>query len=39
VAARVVVMADGVIVAAGTPAEIRDNDLVHAIYLGRGSHS
>jgi branched-chain amino acid transport system ATP-binding protein len=39
VAARVVVMADGVIVAAGTPAEIRDNELVHAIYLGRGSHS
>jgi branched-chain amino acid transport system ATP-binding protein len=39
VAARVVVMADGVIVAAGTPAEIRDNALVHAIYLGRGSHS
>jgi branched-chain amino acid transport system ATP-binding protein len=38
VAARVVVMADGVIVAAGTPAEIRGNELVHEIYLGRGSH-
>ena len=31
---RVVVMADGVAVAAGTPAEIRQNPLVHSIYLG-----
>ncbi len=34
VADRVVVMADGETVAAGTPAEIRANPLVHAIYLG-----
>jgi len=33
------VMADGVMVAAGTPAEIRENRLVHAIYLGRGGES
>jgi len=39
VAERVVVMADGVMVAAGTPAEIRENPLVHAIYLGRGGES
>jgi branched-chain amino acid transport system ATP-binding protein len=39
VAERVVVMADGVMVAAGTPAEIRENALVHAIYLGRGGDS
>lgn len=31
---RVVVMADGVTVATGTPEEIRANPLVHAIYLG-----
>ena len=31
---RVVVMADGLTVATGTPAEIRTNPLVHAIYLG-----
>lgn len=35
VARRVVVMADGVIVARGTPDEIRSNPLVHEIYLGR----
>jgi branched-chain amino acid transport system ATP-binding protein len=35
VADRVVVMADGETVAAGTPDEIRQNDLVHAIYLGQ----
>jgi len=34
VAHRVVVMADGVKVAAGTPDEIRHDPLVHAIYLG-----
>lgn len=39
VAARVVVMADGVVVAAGTPDEIRHDPLVHAIYLGRGGES
>ncbi len=31
---RVVVMADGLTVATGTPEEIRENPLVHAIYLG-----
>jgi len=35
VARRVVVMADGVIVARGTPDEVRTNPLVHEIYLGR----
>ena len=39
VAERVVVMADGVMVAEGTPAEIREDPLVHAIYLGRGGES
>jgi branched-chain amino acid transport system ATP-binding protein len=39
VAERVVVMADGVMIAAGTPAEIRENALVHEIYLGRGGDS
>ena len=34
VADRVVVMADGKTVAAGSPTEIRENPLVHAIYLG-----
>ena len=34
VADRVVVMADGVVVAEGTPDEIRQDPLVHAIYLG-----
>jgi branched-chain amino acid transport system ATP-binding protein len=36
VAARVVVMADGVVVASGTPDDIRHDPLVHEIYLGRG---
>ena len=35
VARSVVVMADGEKVAAGTPDEIRNNPLVHAIYLGQ----
>lgn len=34
VADRVVVMADGEMVASGTPDEIRSDPLVHAIYLG-----
>ena len=33
-ARRVIVMADGVIVASGTPDEIHRDPLVHAIYLG-----
>ena len=36
VADRVIVMADGLTVAAGTPDEIRHNPLVHDIYLGTG---
>ena len=39
VADRVVVMADGEMVAGGTPDEIRHNPLVHEIYLGRGDDS
>ncbi|MGI9665846.1 MAG: ABC transporter ATP-binding protein [Acidimicrobiia bacterium] len=35
IAERVIVMADGVVVASGTPDEIRQDPLVHAIYLGR----
>lgn len=35
VADRVVVMADGLVVATGTPDEIRHNQLVHTIYLGQ----
>ncbi len=35
VADRVMVMADGEVVASGTPEEIRQNPLVHAIYLGQ----
>lgn len=39
VAERVMVMHDGVTIAEGTPDEIRANQLVHDIYLGRvGSH-
>ncbi|TDT18133.1 amino acid/amide ABC transporter ATP-binding protein 1 (HAAT family) [Ilumatobacter fluminis] len=39
VADRVVVMADGVLVAGGTPDEIRHDPLVHEIYLGREGDS
>ena len=35
VADRVVVMADGEVVASGNPDEIRHDSLVHAIYLGQ----
>ena len=35
VAERVVVMLDGLVVAEGSPAEIRANQMVHDIYLGR----
>ena len=34
VARRVVVMSDGVVVAAGSPAEVQADPLVHEIYLG-----
>ena len=34
IAERVVVMSDGVVIAAGTPDEIRHDPLVHEIYLG-----
>jgi len=34
VARRVVVMSDGMVVAAGTPEEVQANPLVHEIYLG-----
>jgi branched-chain amino acid transport system ATP-binding protein len=34
VARRVVVMSDGLVVASGTPQEVRANPLVHEIYLG-----
>jgi branched-chain amino acid transport system ATP-binding protein len=37
VARRVVVMADGVTVAAGTPDEIRGSQLVQDVYLGSAS--
>jgi branched-chain amino acid transport system ATP-binding protein len=33
-AQRVVVLADGAVIAAGTPAEIQDDPAVHAVYLG-----
>jgi branched-chain amino acid transport system ATP-binding protein len=35
IAERVIVMADGVVVASGTPEEIKHDPLVNAIYLGR----
>lgn len=35
IAERVIVMADGVVVASGTPEEIKHDPHVHAIYLGR----
>ena len=39
IAERVVVMADGVVIAAGTPDEIRHDPLVNEVYLGTaGSH-
>jgi branched-chain amino acid transport system ATP-binding protein len=36
-ARRVVMMADGRIVASGSTEEIRNDPLVHEIYLGRGA--
>jgi branched-chain amino acid transport system ATP-binding protein len=38
VARRVVVMADGTTIAAGTPDEIRGSKLVHDVYLGSRNH-
>ena len=38
VAHRVVVMADGMTIAAGTPDEIRGSKLVHDVYLGSETH-
>ena len=35
VAERVTMMHDGRVIVEGTPAEIRNNDLVHDLYLGR----
>ena len=39
VARRVVVMADGLTVASGTPEEVQANPLVHEIYLGSEAHT
>jgi branched-chain amino acid transport system ATP-binding protein len=36
VAERVTMMHDGRVIAEGTPAEIRANETVHDLYLGRG---
>ena len=36
VAERVTVMHDGRVIAEGTPDEIRANELVHDLYLGKG---
>jgi branched-chain amino acid transport system ATP-binding protein len=38
VAERVTMMHDGKVIVEGTPAEIRKNDLVHDLYLGRAHH-
>jgi branched-chain amino acid transport system ATP-binding protein len=38
VAHRVVVMADGMTIAAGTPDEVRGSKLVHDVYLGSDTH-
>jgi branched-chain amino acid transport system ATP-binding protein len=39
IAERVVVMADGVVIAAGTPDEIRHDPIVNEVYLGTaGTH-
>ena len=36
---RVVVMADGLVVASGSPEEVQANPLVHEIYLGSEAHT
>ena len=38
VAERVTMMHDGRVIVEGTPDEIRANELVHDLYLGRGNH-
>jgi branched-chain amino acid transport system ATP-binding protein len=38
VAERVSMMHDGRVIVEGTPDEIRANELVHDLYLGRGHH-
>ena len=38
VAERVTMMHDGRVIVEGTPAEIRANETVHDLYLGRGYH-
>ena len=39
VAQRVTMMHDGRVIVEGTPDEIRANELVHDLYLGRGHHN
>ena len=39
VAGRVTMMHDGRVIVEGTPDEIRANELVHDLYLGRGHHN
>ena len=39
VAERVTMMHDGRVIVEGTPDEIRANELVHDLYLGRGHHN
>ena len=38
VAEYVTMMHDGAVIVEGTPAEIRANQLVHDLYLGRGHY-
>jgi branched-chain amino acid transport system ATP-binding protein len=38
VAQRVTMMHDGRVIVEGTPEEIRANQTVHDLYLGRGNH-
>ena len=39
VAERVTMMHDGRVIVEGTPDEIRANETVHDLYLGRGHHA
>ncbi len=38
VAEKVTMMHDGRVIVEGTPSEIRANQMVHDLYLGRGHH-